>query len=278
MALAVPTQPLVFQDMEPKKIALITGVRNDRSIAFAVAVKLHQLGYNLAISYTADTKEEVLFQLEKNGLSNVLAAEVDIRNEAQISSFCEQTASKFGPIDYVLHAVAFGSNKVLCNKAPFSQEEAPEYIDIPLGDLEEAIDISAYSFLRLVRAALPYLASNASILTTTYNASQRVLPAYAGMGMVKACLENCMKYLAYNLGSKGHRVNALSPGLLMTTSAASIKGVRTLRKQSAEASPLGNISLQDVAEAAAYYFSDASKKVTGNIHYIDGGLNIMGSA
>jgi enoyl-[acyl-carrier protein] reductase I len=278
MALAAPTRPLVFQDMEHKKNALIIGVRNDRSIAFAVAVKLHQMGYNLAISYTADTKEEVLFQLDRNGLTNVLTAEVDIRDEEQIRNFCEQTAAKFGPVDYVMHAVAFGSNKVLCNKAPFSQEEAPDYIDIPLGDFEEAIDISAYSLLRLARVVLPHLAANASILTTTYNASQRVLPAYAGMGMVKACLENCMKYLAYNLGSKGHRVNALSPGLLMTTSAASIKGVRLLRKQSSEASPLGNISAQDVAEAAAYYFSDASKKVTGNIHYIDGGLNIMGGA
>ncbi|MBX2906776.1 MAG: SDR family oxidoreductase [Taibaiella sp.] len=264
--------------MEHKKTALITGVRNERSIAFAIAQKLHEQGYNLAISYTADTKDDVLYQLQKNGMQNVVAGEVDIRNEQQIQNFCREATNHFGAIDCVLHAVAYGSAKVLCTKAPFSDEEATGYIDIPLNELEEAIDIGAYSLLRLTRAVLPHLGSNASILTTTYNASQRVLPAYAGMGMVKACLENCMKYLAWSLGEQGHRVNALSPGLLMTTSAAGIKGVRTMRKQSAEASPLGNISLKDVAEAAAYYFSDASQKVTGNIHYIDGGLNIMGSA
>ncbi|MEO1628393.1 MAG: SDR family oxidoreductase, partial [Bacteroidota bacterium] len=87
-----------------------------------------------------------------------------------------------------------------------------------------------------------------------------------------------MQYLAHHLAKKGHRVNALSPGLIMTTSAASIQGVRAMRKQSALMSPLGNVGLEDVAEAAAYYLSDASKKVTGNIHYIDGGLNIMGAS
>jgi enoyl-[acyl-carrier protein] reductase I len=271
-------RPSAFQDMEHKKTALITGVRNDRSIAFAIAQKLHELGYNLAISYTSDTRDDVLHQLEKHGMRNVVAGEVDIRNEQHIRNFCKETTNHFGTIDCILHAVAYGSAKVLCTKAPFSEDEAPGYIDIPLADMEEAIDIGAYSLLRLTRAALPHLGSNASILTTTYNASQRVLPAYAGMGMVKACLENCMKYLAWTLGKQGHRVNALSPGLLMTTSAAGIKGVRTMRKQSAEASPLGNVSLRDVAEAAAYYFSDASLKVTGNIHYVDGGLNIMGSA
>ncbi|MBI1223493.1 MAG: SDR family oxidoreductase [Bacteroidetes bacterium] len=262
--------------MKENKTALIIGIRNERSIAFAIAKKLYFLGYNLAISYTEDTKEEVLYQLCTNNMYNLITGQVDVRDEDQIKAFCAETKAKLGSINYVLHSVAYGSHKVLCNKAPFSQDEPTDYTDIPLADLEEAIDIGAYSLLRLVRSVQPFLSVNASILTTTYNASQRVVPKYAGMAMVKACLENCMKYLAYHLGSKGHRINALSPGLLMTTSAASIQGVRSMRKQSAEASPLGNISLEDVAEAAAYYFSDASKKVTGNIHYIDGGLNIMG--
>lgn len=278
MALAEPIQPSVFQSMSNKKTTLIIGVRNDRSIAFAIAKKMYEQGHNLAISYTEDTSDDVLFLIEKNNMKNVVTGPVDVRDEQQIKDFCTATEKEHGKINYILHAVAYGSHKVLCSKPSFSQEEAPEYIDIPLSDLEEAIDIGAYSLLRLVRVALPHLANNVSILTTTYNASQRVVPKYAGMAMVKACLENCMKYLAYNLGSKGHRINALSPGLLMTTSAASIQGVRTMRKQSSDASPLGNISLDDVADAAAYYFSDASKKVTGNIHYIDGGLNIMGGS
>lgn len=278
MALVEPMPPLAFRAMKENKNALIIGIRNDRSIAFAVAKKLHKQGYKLAITYTEDTKDDVLFQLSMHDMCNVITGQVDIRDEPQLKQFCSEVKAKLGSIKYVLHSVAFGSHKVLCNKAPFTQDELPDYTDIPLADLEEAIDIGAYSLLRLVRAAQPYLAENASFLTTTYNASQRVVPKYAGMAMVKACLENCMKYLAHNLGPKGHRINALSPGLLMTTSAASIQGVRSMRKQSADASPLGNISLEDVADAAGYYFSDASKKVTGNIHFIDGGLNIMGGS
>ncbi|MEN0006697.1 MAG: SDR family oxidoreductase, partial [Bacteroidota bacterium] len=114
------------------------------------------------------------------------------------------------------------------------------------------------------------------ILTMTYNASQRVIPAYAGMAIAKAALENIMQYLAYHLGQEGHRVNALSPGLLMTTSAAGISNIRSMRKKAKAAAPLGNIKPEDIAAAALYYFSDASQRIGGNIHYIDGGLNIMG--
>ncbi len=262
--------------MTENKVAVIFGVRNDRSIAFAVAKKLAEEGVKVAVSYTENTKEDVLFCLEQAGISTELCGLVDITNEEQITSYFQMVAEKAGAINYILHSVAYGSHKVLCSKSPFSDEPAPKYLDIPFEDLMEAIDISAYSLLRVVRASKLFLAKNASFLTTTYNASQRVIPKYAGMAIAKACLENIMKYLAHFLGKEGHRINALSPGLLMTTSAASIQGVRTMRKQSAAMSPLGNISLEDVAETAGYYFSDASKKMTGNIHYIDGGLNIMG--
>ncbi len=265
-----------YPDMEATKVAVIFGVRNDRSIALAVAKKLVQQGMAVAVSYTETTREDVLFCLDQAGIPTDLCGLVDVRYEDHLVRYFQTIAAKAGSIDYVLHSVAYGSNKVLCNKLPFSDETAPEYIDMPLDDLQEAIDIGAYSLLRVVRAALPYLSANASVLTTTYNASQRVVPKYAGMGVVKACLENLVQCLAYLLGKEGHRINALSPGLIMTTSAASIQGVRKMRKQSAAMAPLGNIGLEDVAEAAAYYFSDASKKVTGNIHYIDGGLNIMG--
>ncbi len=120
------------------------------------------------------------------------------------------------------------------------------------------------------------LSKEASILTLTYNASQRVFPGYAGMGVNKAALENIMLYLADYFGKTGVRVNALSPGLVMTTSAGGITGVRKLRKLGKLTAPLGNVDAEDVGNAALYYFSDLSKKVTGNIHYVDGGFNIMG--
>jgi enoyl-[acyl-carrier protein] reductase I len=140
----------------------------------------------------------------------------------------------------------------------------------------DSFNISAYSLLRICRVAEPYFATGASVLTLTYNASQRVFPGYAGMSINKAALENIMLYLAHYFGSRGVKVNALSAGLVMTTSAGGIKGVRTLRKIGKHTAPLGNITAGDVADTALYYFSPLSQKITGNIHYVDGGFNIMG--
>ena len=130
--------------------------------------------------------------------------------------------------------------------------------------------------LRICRVAEPFLSPNASVLALTYNASQRVFPGYAGMSINKAALENIMIYLAQYFGKSGVRVNALSAGLVMTTSAGGIKGVRQLRKIGKHTAPLGNIKAEDVAQAALYYFSNMSERVTGNTHFIDGGFNIMG--
>ena len=271
-----PTESSAFPIMSDQPVALILGVRNQRSIAYAVANKLHALGYRLAISYMQDTQEDVEFIVESQQWENVLLGEVDVRNEDQIKDFLAQIDDKWGKISYVLHSVAYGSHKVLCSKNLLTNEEAPDFIDIPFDDLVEAIDISAYSMLRIARCSIPHLTPNASLLTCTYLASQRVIPKYGGMGMVKACLENIVKYLAHYMGQQGHRVNALSPGLVMTTSAASISGIRTMRKMSSEISPLGNIKLDHIAESAAYYLSDASHGVNGNIHFIDGGINVMG--
>ena len=140
----------------------------------------------------------------------------------------------------------------------------------------DAFNISAYSLLRVARVAEKFCTDDASILTLTYNASQRVFPPYAGMAICKAALENIMIYLASYFRNRKIRVNAISAGLVMTTSAAGIHGVRTLRKIGKFTAPLGNITAGDVGDAALYYFSDLSKRVTGNIHFVDGGFNIMG--
>jgi len=258
------------------KVAVIFGVRNDSSIAFSIAKKLHESGCKVALSYVSDTREEVLHLMKLSGMNQEFSGEVDVRNEEQVTTFLQQIHAKLGTIDYILHGVAFGNQKVMCSTYPGSNEEASSYLDIPFDDLMDAFDISAYSLLRICRAAEKLLSKNASILTLTYNASQRVFPGYAGMGVNKAALENIMLYLADYFGKTGVRVNALSPGLVMTTSAGGINGVRKLRKLGKLTAPLGNIDAEDVGNAALYYFSDLSKKVTGNIHYVDGGFNIMG--
>lgn len=258
------------------KTALIFGVRNDSSIAFHTALKLQESGCKVALSYVEDTKDDVLHLMEQHGMDVNLSAEVDVRNEEQIKHFVDHIYQQTGSIDYILHAVAFGNLKVMCASLPGSKAPASSYIDIPFEDLMEAFDISAYSLLRICRLAEPFLNENSSVLTLTYNASQRVFPPYAGMAVNKAALENFVIYLADYFRNKKVRVNAISAGLVMTTSSGIIYGVRKLRKMGKLTAPLGNITASDVADSALFYFSDLSKKVTGNIHFVDGGFNIMG--
>lgn len=260
------------------KVAVIFGVRNDSSIAYDIAVKLHNSGCKIALSYVDDTKVNVLHLLDELGVPQHFAMEVDVRNEEQITRFMQWVYTELGAIDYVLHGVAFGNQQVMCYSLPGSNVPAPKYIDIPFEDLMDSFNISAYSLLRIARVAEPLLAQNASVLTLTYNASQRVFPGYAGMSVNKAALENIVVYLADYFRNKQIRVNAISAGLVMTTSAGGINGVRKLRKLSKATAPLGNIDAGDVGNAALYYFSDLSKKVTGNIHFVDGGFNIMAIA
>jgi enoyl-[acyl-carrier protein] reductase I len=260
------------------KVAVIFGVRNDSSIAYDVAVKLHQSGCRIALSYVDDTKLNVLHLLDELGIPQQFAMHVDVRNEEQITAFMQHIHAELGPIDYVLHGVAFGNQQVMCYSLPGSEAPAPSYLNIPFEDFMDSFNISAYSLLRIARVAEPFLAANASILTLTYNASQRVFPGYAGMSINKAALENIVLYLASHFREKKIRINALSAGLVMTTSAGGINGVRKLRKLGKVTAPLGNIDAGDVGNAALYYFSDLSKKVTGNIHFVDGGFNIMGVA
>ena len=260
------------------KTAVIFGVRNDSSIAYDIALKLHNCGCKLALSYVEDTKDDVLYLMDQLGISQQHAMEVDVRNEEQITAFLQLAYAQLGPIDYILHGVAFGNQQVMCYSLPGSNTPAPSYIDIPFEDLTDSFNISAYSLLRIARVAEPFMASNASVLTLTYNAAQRVFPGYAGMSINKAALENIVLYLAEYFRNKQIRVNAISAGVVMTTSAGGINGVRKLRKMTKVTAPLGNIDAGDIGNTALYYFSDLSKKVTGNIHFVDGGFNIMGIA
>lgn len=260
------------------KVAVIFGVRNDSSIAYDIAVKLHNSGCKVALSYVDDTKDDVLYLMDQLGIPQQQAMQVDVRNEEQVAAFLQLAYTQLGAIDYVLHGVAFGNQNVLCYSLPGSDVPAPSYIDIPFEDLMDSFNISAYSLLRIARVAEPFMNQGASLVTLTYNASQRVFPGYAGMSVNKAALENMMLYLADYFRTKQIRVNAISAGLVMTTSSGGINGVRKIRKIGKKVAPLGNVTASDVGDAALYYFSDLSKKVTGNIHFVDGGFNIMGIA
>lgn len=258
------------------KLALVFGVRDERSLAHAIAQKLHMTGARVAVSYTAETRDEVLHLMQQSGMEVALSGEVDVRDEAAIEAFVAKVTGMAGKIDYILHGTAYGSPAVMCASPPGSKASPSTYLNIPFDELVDSFDISAYSLLRICRVAMPHFASRASVLTLSYHAAQKVFAGYAGMAISKAALENLVIYLAEHLGPRQVRVNAISAGLVMTTSAMGIEGVRTLRKIGKQVAPLGNVTAEDIANTAIYYFSDMSAKTTGHIHYVDGGLNIMG--
>jgi enoyl-[acyl-carrier protein] reductase I len=259
------------------KNALLTGVRNDSSIAWAIAEKLAASGARITLAVAVENEAAISDMVLRMGYNNFTVIGMDIRSDTDVANAVKKVVATNGKIDYLLHAVANASNSVLCTTPPGTNDTVvPEYLDIPFADLIDSFDVSAYSLLRLVRCAMPYLNQQASILTLTYNASQRIFPGYAGMAINKAALENIVKYLSYHLGKNGIRINSISAGMILTTSSGGIKGVRTLRKIGKEASPLGNVQAIDVANTALYYFSPLSATVTGNNHFVDGGLNNMG--
>ena len=259
------------------KTALIFGLRNDLSLAYPIALILKKSGCHVALSFTKESESEVRFLAQKDQFDPDLLGEVDIRDESQLHHYFRNVAAKTRGVDYILHAVAFGSPKVMCTKLPGQDpKQVPEFIDIPFEDFMDSFNISAYSMIRVARAATPFLNQGASLLALTFNASQRVFPEYSGMGVNKAALEAIIKYLSHYFGPRKVRVNAISAGIVMTTSSGGIKGVRKLRKFCKNSGPLGNITAEDVAQTALYYFSDLSTKVSGNIHFVDGAFNIMG--
>lgn len=257
------------------RLAIIFGVRNKSSIAWKIAERLKESGCTVACTFQAGNEDSVLPLLEAQGFDPSLSKAVDVRNEAEVQAYIDAVCAKAGQIDYLLHCVAFGNQNVLCVKLPGSEEPAPRYIDIPYDDMVESFDISAYSLIRIARCAEKHLKDGASILSLTYQASGRVYRSYAGMAVNKAALENITLYLADFFGPRGIRVNTVSAGLVMTSSSAGIAGIRKMAKLGKQMAPLGNIDAGDVADAALYYFSDLSKRITGNIHYVDGGFHIM---
>lgn len=257
------------------KNALLFGVRNDSSIVWAIALKLIESNCKVALSVDHDNVA-VVQTMVKDLAIEVFAC--DIRKDDEVKELFDAIGQKWQQIDYMLHGVAYGNHKVMCTSPPGVKEAPPEFIDIPFDDFMDSFNISAFSLMRICKMGRSLLTEQASILTLTYHASQKVFPGYAGMAISKAALENMVKYLAFYFGKSAIRVNALSAGLVMTTSAGGIKGVRKLRKMTRNSAPLGNISSEDVANGALYYFSDLSKGNTGNLHYIDGGLNVMAVA
>ena len=248
------------------KTALIFGVANDRSIAWGIAQALAREGCQLAFSYGAAPLEKRVRPLAES-LGAKLVEECNVADDTAIKRVFKKVEETHGKIDVLVHAIAFADRQDLQGR----------FVDTSRDGFKMALDISAYSLVALTRAAEPLMSDGGSILTLTYYGSVKVAPQYNVMGVAKAALEACVRYLASDLGPKGIRVNAISAGPIKTLAASGVGGFKKILTYSEKASPLRTlITTEDVGNTALWLLSDWSRGVTGEIVYVDAGWNIMG--
>lgn len=248
------------------KRGLIMGVANSNSIAWGIAQALHEHGAELAFTYQGDVlKKRVDPLAESVGSSVVLPC--DVSEDEQIASVFETLGKKWGRIDFVVHAIAFADRDALRG----------EYYNVTRAQFLQAMDISCFSFTAVCAHASKYMKEGGSLVTLTYYGAEKVLPNYNVMGVAKAALEASVRYLAADLGPKGIRVNAISAGPVRTLAASGIGDLVKMLNRNKDVAPLRrNVSLSDLGGTGVYFLSDLSNGVTGEIHYVDSGYNVMG--
>ena len=251
---------------DAQKNAVIFGLANKRSIAWAIAQKLQQAGWRLAITY----QNERLALEAKDLISELPGAEgfmCDVTQDDQITRLFDELRQKYGVLHGLVHSIGFAPEPDLKG----------EFVNVSRDGFRVTNDISVYSLIAVSRGALPLMTSGGSIVTLTYYGAEKVVPRYDLMGVAKAALEASMRYLAYNLGPKGIRVNAISAGPIKTLASRGISGFGEMLKVQAERSPLKrNVDAAEVGATAAFLLSDGASGITGETIYVDSGYNIMG--
>jgi enoyl-[acyl-carrier protein] reductase I len=256
------------------KKGLITGVFNKQSIAWAIAEQIFEGGGTCGFSYMPDKPEDErkknLGRLTKLTEGNPRAAflhPMDVTNDEQIADLMSAAHSKLGKLDFLLHSIAFA----------LPDDLKRDTIETSRAGFKLAMEISAYSLIALANAARGIFNDGASVLTLTYYGGERPVPGYNVMGICKAALDSVVKYLAYDLGPRGIRVNALSPGPLQTISGRGA-GVDEMLGLYEAMAPLGrNVTHEEAGKCGAFLLSDMSSGITGETMHLDGGYNIMGS-
>ena len=248
------------------KNALVFGVANERSIAWGVAKALSDAGARLGLSYAGEMLERRVKPLAEQINCNFVES-CDVADDDQIKTITKKAISHFGEIDILVHAIAFANRDELVGP----------YYETSRQGFHLAMDISVFSFTALAQAFQPYLRTEGSLITLTYYGSEKVSPHYNVMGVAKAALEASVRYLAYDLGRKRVRVNAISAGPIRTLSAAGVSGFKTMYRKFSEVAPLRqNVTIEDIGAAAVFLSSEMSAKITGEILYVDSGYNILG--
>jgi enoyl-[acyl-carrier protein] reductase I len=250
------------------KQGFVFGVANDHSLAWHIAQHAHQQGAALAFNHLPNPKMERRVRLLAEPIGAKLIVPCDVSDDQQIKAVFEQAHAAMGPLDFIVHAIAFASRDALTY--PYYQTSRADFL--------QAMEISVYSLVALCQHALPHLANGASILTLTYLGSVRMVPGYNVMGVCKAALESSVRYLAAELGrAKNVRVNALSAGPLRTLSSAGVTGFSKILDHYPTKAPLArNVEGEEVGKSGLYLLSDLSSGVTGEVHYVDAGYSIIG--
>lgn len=249
------------------KKGLIVGVANNRSIAYGIAKACRQQGAKLAFTFLNESLEKRVRPIAQELDSAEFVYELDVNKPTHFSSLQQNLKKDFGELDFVVHSVAFAPKEALSGN----------FVDTTKEAFNIAMDTSVYSLIELSRCVLPLLSKNASILTLTYLGSVKYVTNYNVMGVAKAALESSVRYLAYDLGKQGIRVNAISAGPIKTLAASGIGDFNIMLKWNEANTPLQeNVSIEQVGNSAMYLLSDLASGVTGEVHYVDCGYNIMG--
>ena len=247
------------------KRGLIMGVANDHSIAYGIAETVAKHGATLAFTYQGEALGKRVKPLAE-GLGSTLVIPCDVEDIASVDSLFETLKAEWGTLDFVVHAIGFSDKNELKGK----------YADTTRENFSRTMVISCFSFTEIARRAAALMTNSGSMITLTYGGSTRVMPNYNVMGVAKAALEASVRYLAADFGPAGIRVNALSPGPVRTLAGAGIADARAMFAFQQKHSPLRkSVSLEDIGGSALYFLSDLSGGVTGEVHHIDAGYNII---
>ncbi|MBW7947474.1 MAG: enoyl-ACP reductase FabI [Sphingomonadaceae bacterium] len=248
------------------KRGLIMGLANERSLAWGITKALADQGAELAFSYQGEALEKRVRPLAESVGSDFLI-DCDVSDMAGLDAAFETLAARWPTIDFLVHAIGFSDKNELRGK----------YVDTSLENFLLTMNISAYSFVAVTRKARAMMPNGGSVLTLSYYGAEKVMPHYNVMGVAKAALETSVKYLAMDLGPENIRVNAISAGPIKTLAASGIGDFRYILKWNELNSPLRrNVTIEDVGGAALYLLSDLASGVTGEIHHVDAGYNVIG--
>jgi enoyl-[acyl-carrier protein] reductase I len=247
------------------KKALVVGIANDSSIAYGCAKAFRELGADLAITYLNDKARPYVEPLARE-LEAPLFLPLDVSVPGALDAVFEAVTAKWGELDILVHSIAFAPKEDLqggllnCSAAGFSV----------------AMDVSCHSFVRMAKLAAPLMKNGGTMFAMSYHGANKVVPTYSVMGPVKAALEACCRYLAYELGPKGIRVHAISPGPLKTRAASGLKDFDLLLNEAAQRAPIGElVDIMDVGFTCAFLATPYARRLSGETLYVDGGVNIM---